>query len=282
VAHVTLFVVEYALVTLWKELGVVPRMLIGHSLGEYVAAAVAGVFSPKDALSLIVDRARLVDGLPAGGMLAVSLPRHEAACECVDGVAVAATNGPALTVLAGARDALRSIAQSLEERGIACRFLEASHAFHTAVMEPAAERLSERAATIELRPPKIPYVSNVTGRVMTAADACDPAYWGRHLCSPVRFHEGLRGVWSRLGDAVIEVGPGQTLSALVTQFSMSGEVEPRDVVATLNASPYVSGAVGSLLDVAGRCWLAGVELDDAAVERLSRTAGMKGEYAVRT
>jgi amino acid adenylation domain-containing protein len=267
-AHPAVFAVEHALAELWLAWGIRPRAMIGYSLGEYVAACLAGVFSLEDALALVAGRARLIDALPAGAMLAVPLavPETEALLAEEPGLALAAANGPGLSVVAGPEAAAAAFAQRLAGRGIACRRLRTGHAFHSPMMRPAAAELTRLAAGLDLRPPRIPFVSNVTGTWITDREATDPAYWAEHLCRPVRFASGLETLTAdRVGDGdeaaqlLLEVGPGQTLGTLARQRPgrPAGEV----VVAALRDRREEVSDQASLLDALARLWAAGAEPD---------------------
>ncbi|WP_394839499.1 FkbM family methyltransferase [Pendulispora rubella] len=212
-AHPALFVLEYALAKQWQAWGAEPEAMIGYSLGEYVAACLAGVLSLEDSLTLVARRALLVESLPAGAMLAVML--SEAQLEPLLGghVSLSAVNGPEFCVASGSPEAVQELQTRLRDRGAAFRRVQSSHAFHSNMMEPIAGRVTDLVRGFARHAPKIPYVSNVTGTWITAAQATDPAYWAAHLCRPVRFAEGLGALTSQ---ALLEVGPGQTLSSLVS------------------------------------------------------------------
>ena len=222
IAQPALFVVEYALAKLWMEWGVRPRALLGHSLGEYVAACVAGVLRLEDALHLVALRARLIDALPAGAMLAV--PLDEAALREVlpPALDVAAVNTPESCVVAGAPAEMAAFEAALAERGIVSRRLAAGHAFHSRAMESVAAELERLVAGFDLRAPEIPLVSNVTGTWITDAEARSPAYWARHLCGTVRFADGVATLRREPGWSLLEVGPGQTLGAWALQHPADG------------------------------------------------------------
>ncbi|HEX9668979.1 MAG TPA: beta-ketoacyl synthase N-terminal-like domain-containing protein, partial [Thermoanaerobaculia bacterium] len=215
-AQPALFAVEAALAELWASWGVRPRALLGHSLGEYVAAYLAGVFSLADGLRLVAARGRLMQALPAGAMLAVPLGEEEVkellGKEEGGGVSLAAVNAPSACVVSGPADAVDAFAARLAERQIAARRLHTSHAFHSAMMEPAVAAFRAVVETVPLRPPGLPYLSNVTGGWITAAEATDPGYWARHLRQTVRFGDGLATLLAGDPALVLEVGPGQTLS----------------------------------------------------------------------
>jgi phthiocerol/phenolphthiocerol synthesis type-I polyketide synthase E len=247
-----LFAVEYALAKLLEEWGIRPAALVGYSLGEYVAACVSGVFSLQDALSLVARRAQLIDELEAGGMLAVPLPEEEAR----QLLSLAAVNGPNLSVVAGPVPAVDDLEKRLTEQGIACRRLPTSHAFHSPRMETIRERLVRMVREIPRNAPEIPFLSNVTGTWITAAEATDPDYWGRHLCQPVRFGDALAELRKDPARVLLEVGPGTSLTTLALQ---EGPHEGNSVtLPTLRPSYERQPDSAYLLGTMGRLWLAGV------------------------
>ncbi len=259
IAHPALFAVEHSLATLLLQWGVKPAAMIGYSLGEIVAACLAGVFSLEDALTLVAERARLVDALPEGAMLAVPLPVDEVAPVLGPELSVAAADGPALTVVGGPAAAVDLFAWHLSSRGVATRRLRTVHAFHTRMMEPAVAEL----ARLALAAPAIPFVSNVTGTWITAAEATDPEYWARHLASTVRFADGLAALMREDGPRLfVEVGPGRGLATLARQHPQrpAGLVE----IATLRDRRDEVSDQAFLLDALGRLWLAGAAPDWSA------------------
>ena len=193
IAQLALFVVDYALARLLMSWGIKPQAMIGHSIGEYVAACLAGVFSLEDALSLIAARGRLMDQCPTGSMLAVLLPENEVEPLLGDKLSLAAVNGPSLCVVAGPTKPVEQLEKRLTERGSDCRRLHTSHAFHSKMMEPVLKSFTEEAKKVKLHPPKIPYISNLTGTWITAAEATDANYWSSHLRQTVRFSDGSAG-----------------------------------------------------------------------------------------
>ncbi|MGF1537807.1 MAG: SDR family NAD(P)-dependent oxidoreductase [Elainellaceae cyanobacterium] len=211
-----LFAVEYALAQLWHSWGIRPAMVMGHSIGEYVAACVAGVFSLEDGLKLVAARGRLMQALPGEGkMVAVSAAADlvAAAIEPYDGVTIAAFNGPEHTVLSGAAGAIAAVAEMLEAKGINCRPLRTSHAFHSPLMQPMVAAFRQVAASVDYHVPEIALVSNVTGAVTDEAIAT-PDYWVRHLCEPVQFTQGIETL-HRLGcGTFLECGPRPLLITL--------------------------------------------------------------------
>ncbi|MEE1784661.1 beta-ketoacyl synthase N-terminal-like domain-containing protein [Streptomyces sp. SP17BM10] len=217
VTQPALFVVEYALAKLWADRGVHPSAMLGHSLGEYVAAALAGCLDFEEALRLVAFRAELMAGQEPGGMIAVQLSQEQAAEFLNDRIALAASNSPTLSALSGAESDLAEVERVLTGRGIQWSRLHTSHAFHSPLMAPAAEPLRAYLSGLTLRRPQIPFVSNVTGDWITAEQATDPAYWSAHLLSPVRFNQGVVRLLGDGRPVLLEVGPGQKLAALARQ-----------------------------------------------------------------
>jgi amino acid adenylation domain-containing protein len=261
-AQPALFVIEYALARLWMSWGVRPAALLGYSLGEYVAACVAGVLSLEDALLVVAERARLIGELPAGAMLAVPLPEAEAADLLGERLSIAAVNGPALSVVAGPPEEVAALEAALAGRGISSRPLQTTHAFHSWMMEPIAGRVAELLGSVSLNPPSIPVVSNVTGGWLAPAEATDPAYWAAHLRQPVRFGAGLAELGRESGGAgraLLEVGPGQSLGSLALQHPQAGA--GRVVAASLRHAWDLQPDGAFLLSALGRLWLAGCRID---------------------
>jgi len=270
-AQPAVFVIEYALAKLWMSFGVVPDAVVGHSLGEYVAAAVAGVFSLEDALALVAERARLVGSLPGGAMLAVPLSPEAVAPYLAGGAVVAAVNAPELCVVAGPEDAVEAVRAALEAAGIAARRIAATHAFHSPMMDAAVEPLAELVGRMTMRAPSIPLVSNVTGTWLTAAEATDARYWSRHLREPVRFDRGAAELLRGPGRILLEVGPGQTLSTFVRQAGEAAAGVP--AIPSLRYPYDRTADLSFLLGALGRLWLAGAAPDWEAFhagERLNR------------
>jgi acyl transferase domain-containing protein/acyl carrier protein len=256
-AHPAVFVIEHALATLWMDWGVRPAAMLGYSLGEYVAACLAGVFPLAGALELVAVRARLIEALPAGAMLAVPLPAAEVEAVLQDSpeLWLAAANGPGLSVVSGTPEAVADLERRLGSRAVSCRRLQTTHAFHCPLMEPIVAELTRCAAGLTLSPPKIPFVSNVSGTWITDEEATDPAYWARHLCRPVRFAEGLEALLGGGPRLLVEAGPGQTLGTLVRQHPARrpGQV----VVASLRDRREEGSDQAFLLAALGRLWQAG-------------------------
>lgn len=258
-AHPAVFAVEYALATLWKEWGIVPQAMLGHSLGEYVAACLAGVFSLEDALTLVAERARRIAELPGGAMLAVPLSERDLRPLLGDALSLAAVNGPTLSVAAGPVGEIEELERELEGFGIASARLRAAHAFHSSLMQPLTEPLMDLLRSVRLQAPSIPYLSNVTGTWITAVQATDPRYWAEHLCRPVRFEPGLRELLRDPAHLLLEVGPGQSLGSFVRQHPDCGD--GRVVLPSLRPAALHEADLPFLLRTLGRLWLAGAEVD---------------------
>ncbi|WP_394821758.1 FkbM family methyltransferase [Pendulispora albinea] len=254
-AQPALFVIEYALAKQWQAWGVNPASMMGYSLGEYVAACLAGVLSLEDSLTLVARRAQLIASLPAGAMLAIMLPEQEIAPLLGEHLSLSAVNGPEFCVVGGPPEEVDSLQKRLRERGTAVRRVQSSHAFHTKMMTPIADPVTRLVAGFTRHPPRIPYVSNVTGAPITAAEATDPAYWAKHLCQPVRFAEGLSALATLTARTLLEVGPGQTLSSLVPQG------EGRTVLPSMRHTFDPEPDTSVLLKAVSRLWLSGAAVE---------------------
>jgi acyl transferase domain-containing protein/acyl carrier protein len=250
-----LFVIEYALARLWHAFGVRPAAMIGHSIGEYVAAAIAGVFTPADTLRLVASRGRLMQSTPTGSMLAVTLDESEVAQHLPDGLVVATVNGPGTCVVAGETPAVEEFADRLKSQGTGARMLRTSHAFHSPMMDPILPAFEAEVASVPRSAPTMPFLSNLTGTWITDDQACDPAYWAEHLRRPVRFGACLATLLESGPHCLVECGPGRQLSGLARLQA------PRDGLAPLQSLPAESeraGDVATISTTAGRLWAAGV------------------------
>jgi malonyl CoA-acyl carrier protein transacylase len=216
-AQPALFTIEYATARLWLSLGVAPDALLGHSMGEYVAACLAGVFSLRDALRLVASRAKLVNDLPEAVMLAVMLPEQELRAFLPDNLQVSLINGPAHCVVAGAPEAATEFEQTLSARGVIYRRVQNGHAFHTRQMEQIFGPFLTELRTVRFREPTVPYLSNVTGDWITPQQATDPEYWLLHASRTARFSDALGRLWQLDDPIPVECGPARTLSVLAVQ-----------------------------------------------------------------
>jgi thioester reductase-like protein len=256
-AHPAIFAIEYALARLWMSWGVLPQAAIGYSLGECVAATIAGVLSLEDALDLVAKRAQMIQQLPAGAMLAVPLTEAQVQPLLNDRLSLATINGPSLCVVSGTVEAIATLENQLTAKGLACRRLPANHAFHSQMMAPLFDPLMQLVKAIDLKTPEIPYISNVTGTWITAAQATDPSYWAKHLCLTVRFADGLDELAKDPESILLEVGPGQALSTLAIQY-LGGD---RVVLPSLKESYDRQSDMAFLLSTLGKLWLAGGAID---------------------
>jgi acyl transferase domain-containing protein/acyl carrier protein len=266
IAQPAVFAVEYALARLLLSWGVRPDALAGYSVGEYVAATLAGVLTVPDALRLVARRATLIAGLPRGGMLAASAS-PEKLRPLLDGIPVdlAAVNAPEQCVLAGPPEALATLADRLAHQEIAHRMLDTEHAFHSAMLAPIAEELTEWVrANITLAPPRLRTVSNVSGGWLTEEQATDPGYWARHMCGTVRFADGVGALLADPDRMLVEIGPGQSLGAFVRQHPDCATNRMALIVPTLPARAEKSTAEQTAHAALGRLWLAGAHVDWAA------------------
>ncbi|MDV2992196.1 MAG: hypothetical protein N4J56_001850 [Chroococcidiopsis sp. SAG 2025] len=251
-----LFVIEYALAKLWMSWGVQPQAAIGHSIGEYVAACLSGVFSLEDALLLVATRGQLMQQLPRGAMLSVSLSADDARSRLNHALSLAASNAPSLSVVSGSVEAIEQLERQLTQEGIDCRRLHTSHAFHSQMMEAIAVPFQTAVQKVKLSPPQIPFISNVTGTWITPEAATDPNYWVRHLRLSVQFSEGIAELLKDERAIFLEVGPGRTLNTLVKQQASS-----RVGFTSLRHPKEQQSDVTFLLNTLGRLWLTGVQVD---------------------
>jgi phthiocerol/phenolphthiocerol synthesis type-I polyketide synthase E len=261
-AQPALFATEYALAMLWKSWGVRPAAMLGHSIGEYVAAHLAGVMSLADALALVAARGQLMQSMEPGGMAAVHMGATElqswlmASAHTLE---IAAVNAPGLCSIAGPREALDACIAQLVAQGIECQALHTSHAFHSSMMEGVLAPFIERVSQVALSVPSLPYVSNVTGTWITAEQATSAAYYAEHLRRAVQFEAGVRTLAADPSLHLLEVGPGRSLATLAGMtLGLEGV---RRTSASLGAARDPRLETRSLLEVAGRMWLAGVPLE---------------------
>lgn len=248
-----IFAVEYSLAKLFISWGVTPSLLIGHSIGEYVAAVLTGTFSLPDALSLLSTRARLMQDLPGGSMLAIRASVSE--IQLPEGIDLAAVNGEKLCTVSGSNEAIASLHRSLEATGIASRVLATSHAFHSSSMEPIVESFTYEASRLKASAPSIDWISTCTGKKIDAELLADPAYWSRQLRQPVLFSDALSTAFASGDYVFLEVGPGRALSQFARQHPQR------------NASPVVTSLPSSsddhtdVLSSLGELWSNGLPID---------------------
>jgi len=254
-----LFVIEYALAQLWREWGIEPQAMVGHSIGEYVAACLANVFSLEDALSLVVARGRLMQELPGGSMLAVLLSEKEILPFLDETLSLAVLNTPSLCVVAGEEVAIADLESQLSKKEVHCRSLHTSHAFHSKMMEPILDVFFELVKQTKLSPPKIPFLSNVSGTWITSDEAMSPGYWVKHLRQTVCFSDCLQKLSQEPNKVLLEVGPGNTLSTLARQHP---DITKEQIVLSSTRHPQESKSdVAFILNTLGQLWLAGIQVD---------------------
>lgn len=252
-----LFMTEYALARLWMSWGVEPTLLCGHSIGEFVAAHLAGVFSLADALKLITIRGRLVSEVPRGSMLSVRLEAEKIGTLMPEPLSIAAINSQKLCVVAGHDEDIAAFASVLDEKGIPNRVLATSHAFHSVMMEPVVAEFKKVVEEVTLKAPQKPVVSTVSGVLLTDAQATDAEYWARHLRLTVRFSDALETIITRNQPLFIEVGPGNATTTFARQ---QAGTRPATVVTSLDKKGAQT-EYESMLRALGQVWINGLEPD---------------------
>ncbi|MBI5563326.1 MAG: type I polyketide synthase [Chloroflexi bacterium] len=262
-----LFAIEYALAELWKSWGIEPAAVLGHSVGEYMAACVAGVFSLEDGLKLIAARGRLMQQLPAGGAMAAVFATEavvRAACAPYSStVSFAAINGPDNSVISGVGADVQAVVDQLHSQGIKSRRLIVSHAFHSHLMDPMLDEFEQVARTIEFHAPRLPLISNVTGRVWQPGEVPDARYWRDHIRAAVRFADGIETLHQQGFELYLEIGPNPTL------IGMAQRCVPEGAGVWLASLRSGQSDWRTLLKSAGTLFAQGVAVD---------WSGLDGEY----
>lgn len=258
VAHTTAFVLAVAAAQLWRSRGLEPVAVIGYSLGEYAAAWAAGVLSLPDAIRLVIARARLIAGAPAGAMLTVGCPADRLIGQLGQDLSLAAVNGPQNCVVAGPASAVRELQNKLNGQGMVHRLIPTSRAMHSRMLEPIRADLERLVAGFELRPPRIPLLSNVTGTELTAEQATDPAYWADHLCSTVRFSDGILALSEGFAGCLVDLGAGQ-LGSLALQ-TLTGRGAAVTVVPTMSTAMDPADDDQVVAAGTARLWSSGVTI----------------------
>ncbi|WGV25109.1 beta-ketoacyl synthase N-terminal-like domain-containing protein [Halotia branconii] len=259
IAQSAIFVIEYALAKLWQSWGVEPQAAIGHSIGEYVAATLAGVFSLEDALSLVAARGQMMQQLPTGAMLSVPLPPEKVKSLLGSELSVAAINQRSQCVVSGSITAIDTLQHQLANQSVECRRLHTSHAFHSQMMEPILEAFAERVKKVTLNPPKLPYISNLTGTWITVSQATNPDYYAQHLRSTVLFAQGIEKLLATPEQVLLEVGPGHTLTTLAKRHP--DKAATQTILNSLRHPQDKQSDLAILFTTLGQLWLAGVKID---------------------
>jgi acyl transferase domain-containing protein len=260
VTQPALFVIEYALARLWMSWGVRPAAMIGHSIGELVAACVSGVLELADALRLVSIRGQAMEQAPTGVMLSVGLTEEQALRHVGDGLWLAAVNAESACVMSGTEAAVAELERRLRAEDVPTQRLETSHAFHSGLMDGAVEPLMRAAAGLKRGAVGVPYVSNVTGDWVSGGCLPDAAYWASHMREPVRFHRGVETLCSKIpGSVFLEVGPGHALSRLVRPHKARRRDAP--VVTSLRGPREDTEGCESVTRALGEMWVSGVTVD---------------------
>ncbi len=259
IALPALFATEVAMARLLESWGITPAAMIGHSAGEYAAACLSGVVSMEDGLALVALRGRLFETLPKGAMVSVPLAEDELRALLPEGLSIAAVNAPELCVASGPEALIEELEATLTARDVESARIHIDVAAHSSMLEPILDEFGAFCRRIPFGAPTIPYVSNLTGTWITAADVTDPDYWVRHLRNEVRFRDGIDTILTDTNRVLIEIGPGRTLASLARM----APAKPAAVSATMRHPKEAGADVGFALAAVGRAWEAGVVIDPA-------------------
>jgi len=257
------FVIEYAMARLLMKWGVRPEAMIGHSIGEYVAACLSGVYSLEDGLRVVAMRGKLMQRTGSGAMLSVAVGEAELKQIIGRSLSVAAVNGPRLCTLSGSEEAIKQVEEELRRKGVASKRVRTSQAFHSEMMAGVEEAFVEEMKKVKLNKPGISYISNVTGRWIKEEETMDARYWGRHLRETVRYWEGIEELEKEEGRVYVEVGPGQALSNMVKGVIKKGGREK--VITTMRGTSEEVGGEEKLKQALGELWLSGAAVKWGAV-----------------
>ncbi len=254
-----LFAVEYAIARLFISFGITPAACIGHSIGEFTAAAIANVFSFRDGMKIVINRAKFMDTMPEGSMAYISLSEKELAQHIFGTIVIALVNAPESCVISGPVSEITSFIESMKKKNIRCGLLKTSHAFHSPLMDKAAMEFREYLDNITLCKPTIPFISNVSGTWITDIQCTDSSYWADQLRNTVRFSDGITELSKQKNPVFIEIGPGNTLSTLI-QMHFPG---PESAI-TIQSLPQVNQKTSDcflFVDAIGKLWSSGLTID---------------------
>uniref|UniRef100_UPI00307E4E9A aminotransferase class III-fold pyridoxal phosphate-dependent enzyme n=1 Tax=Ignavibacterium sp. TaxID=2651167 RepID=UPI00307E4E9A len=254
-----LFIIEYALAKLFMSYGIKPDFMIGHSVGDYVAASLAGVFSLEDALFILSRRAKLMQQQKSGSMLSVRSSEEEIKKILDNDIAIAAINSPNLVVLSGETERLKSFSEKLNELKIENRILFTSHAYHSQMMEPAIEPFVKEFKNVKLNKPSAPFISSLTGTWITEEQATDPNFWAAQLRNTVRFSDGIKELQKKNNIILLEIGPGRALTTMASQHKK--ESGKQAAVTTLTQPNEDADDLTNVLNAIGKVWLAGYKIE---------------------
>jgi acyl transferase domain-containing protein/thioesterase domain-containing protein/acyl carrier protein len=254
-----LFTAQLAQARLWQSWGIEPTAMIGHSMGEYTAAHLAGVFSLADALTLVELRGRLFETLPEGAMLSVPLPESELLPLLSSDLAIGVINGPQLCVASGPVASIEALQRRLTEMEIDAARVRINVAAHSPMLEPILAKFGAFLRGIAMRAPTRPFVSNLSGAMITAAEATSADYWVRHLRHTVRFADGIQALLADESRVLLEVGPGRTLTSLARSHPARKPAQP--VVTSMRHADDATDDQAVMLEALGRLWATGVDVD---------------------
>jgi len=269
IAQPAIFAIEYSLAKLWISWGITPHSMIGHSLGEYTAACLAGVFTLKEAFKIITARGELIQQLPAGKMLSVRLSESELQEFLGDDLSLAAINTPNRCVVSGPSQALLQFEKQMARQEVDTQRLHTSHAFHSQMMEPILEEFREVLESIELKAPHIPFISCLSGQWITETEVKDPNYWKKHLRQTTRFSDGIDCLLQEGKKIFLEVGPGHVLSTSTAQHSPKRKTHW--ILNSIRQYDNQQSDVSFLLTTLGRVWLAGGKIDWQVFNSIEKT-----------
>ena len=262
-----IFSIEYSLARWWMSHGVQPAAMVGHSVGEFVAATLAGVFALPDALRLVARRGCLMQAQPAGAMLSVRLSLDALLPRLPDALSLAAENAPGACVVAGPHEAIAAFQQQLEGEGVACRALKTSHAFHSSMMDAVVPVFRAEVEALARNAPSLPILSTATGAWLDDHQAVSPDYWSRHLREPVRFSAAMAQLLDRPGRVLLEIGPRNTLATLSRQQPL---LQKQRIAAVASLADRVEDEQAALLGAFGQLWSRGIAVSAAALDRRDR------------